>query len=321
MLYLHIGTGKAGSTSIQKFLELQKYALPYKQIEAFGSGYRAKIANAWKIAAAANTERSRRYWVQHRKLITESDHQELVDNFWDEVKKEVGGSGAQTFIASSEYIYGQYGNEKDRIEELRVKLLSIFSDVKIIVYFRDQVSFVKSAYAQRVKGPTRSADSYASFIKNITSLNVPIDYAEKVKLWGSIFGYNRIQPVVFDRKNFLGGSLIADFLNRIDLDDFKVEIGQSKVTENRSPTFFQLNLLRLGNLLNIQNRQTRDFMVSRITGQFPPKTFPSKYDNRILQMVSDGNKWLNERFFFDQNAKLPYLEFKHSTDSIGTSCF
>ena len=52
MLTLHIGTGKAGSTTIQDWLQENRDAIPCAQLPSLGS------ATAWKAAIARDSDHS-----------------------------------------------------------------------------------------------------------------------------------------------------------------------------------------------------------------------------------------------------------------------
>lgn len=110
LLYLHIGTLKAGSTSIRNFLRDCSDDLPYAQLDRFGT------PNSWRIAASTGTERSRRHWVTTRKLLQADEYQELKDGFWTEVKNEKAKIACSDFVASSEYIYVQVADDAEAMK-------------------------------------------------------------------------------------------------------------------------------------------------------------------------------------------------------------
>lgn len=135
MIYLHVGTGKAGSTTIQHFLKTSSSKLPYGQLQAFGLG------NAWKIAASLDTVRSRQYWVEQANLFDEIGYEEFCSRFWGDVQTEVANSGHSNFIASSEYIYGQAMGDKRAIARLSELLYEIFGTVKNYILFSQSDRF------------------------------------------------------------------------------------------------------------------------------------------------------------------------------------
>lgn len=308
MLYLHIGTGKAGSTTIQDFLGNEvELGFDYKQIAAFG------LKNAWKLAAASGTARARHYWVAHRRILSEAEFKKLREQVLGDARKEVEAACCDAFVASSEYIHDQYGRDKEAIGWLRENLEDIFGEVRIILYVREQVSFLKSFYAQRVKGPTRTTESFERFISNLEDHQNFWDYASAIRLWCDAFGEDRVKVVVFDKRNFKEGSLIKDFLYRIDVENVHVNFGAASNTSNKSPTYRQLKYLRLCNMIptsrlyRLPYKALRRIAFSKLM-QLNDTGFPTKYDNLIIDTVSDGNRWVNETVLTDIPLKLPINE-------------
>jgi hypothetical protein len=307
LLYLHIGTGKAGSTTIQTFLKSCGAELPYSQLESFGLG------NSWKIAASTGTERSRWYWVEHIKRLDADEYQRLCSRFWTEVKSEVASLENSDFVASSEFIYGQVACDQEAMARLQLQLTEIFGEVKLLVYFRNQIDFVKSFYAQTVKGPTREILSYDVYIKNLKKIQVPIHYAERLKLWGEVFGWENVEAVVFDRKNFPNGNLIEDFCSRTGIEYDNERFAIHRQESNISPSYNHLVAFRYLNRLTLRKhkglavRAITSLARRAITSTLPDKEFPKEYDDLLLSKVSEGNKWLNKVFFSDLAVKLPEI--------------
>ena len=298
MLYLHVGTGKAGSTTIQRFLANQRAALPYRQLDAFS------IGNAWKIAAAMSDEGNRAYWVERKQVLTAAEHKELRSVFWTNVRREVAGLEASDFVASSEHLYGQLGCDRDAVARLREHLVENFEKVKVLIYFRNQIDFVKSKYAQSVKGFKRSTMSFPKYIENLESLEVPIHYAGRLQVWVDVFGAENVEAVVFDKGNFPNGSLIEDFCMRMGIEYDKDRFSVHEKRENTSPSFSQLNVLRFLNYLPIARTDSRR-LLQFLQPILPSRGFPETYDDLILAMVSEENKWLNRTYFSDMAVKLP----------------
>lgn len=299
MLYLHIGTGKAGSTTIQKFLKENRANLPYRQLETF------EIGNSWKIAASARTA-SRNYWVGVLKKLSEQEYQDLSLCFWKDVQQEVSSYEPSDFVASSEFIYTGLGANREEISLLKQQLSSIFGRVKIIAYFRSQTDFVKSLYSQHVKGPVKETRSFQKFIENLDGVKASIFYAERITLWGEIFGWENIDAAVFDKRNFVNNNLIEDFCVRIDIEYDEQWAASHKQPMNVSPKYNEIIALRCFNLVGLRKGRGR---VARVMRSIPAlKEFPSRYDNLVLSKVSEGNKWLNKNVFSNQPVKLPEVE-------------
>lgn len=316
VLYLHIGTKKTGSTTIQSFLGPERKVLAnLYQIEAFG------LSHAKELAMASGTEVGKQYWVENpnkRKRMSASEFENFHKVFWQRVEREAdkhnGFRGDDVkFVASSEFLFVDYGSQIEALSRLKFHLDHIFGDYKFILYLREQVSFAKSLYAQRVKDHFRIALSFEDFVK--TTSNNPrhlayyIDYADHLKRWVSIFGKDRFIVRTFDRGNFYHGNLIQDFLNTLECD-LPADAIDREATKNVSPTFGQINLLRRLNAISKlpftdrRQKRLRRLITSPIAASITQKKFPTDFDEAIVDFVSSGNSFINENFL-DNQVKLP----------------
>jgi hypothetical protein len=298
MLVLHIGTGKAGSTTIQSFLHHRSSNFSFSRLDAFGA------ANAWKIAATSGTARSKWYWVDHIAQLNRDEFAALQNGFWKEVEAEYLACGG-TVVASSEFIYGQFEDDREAIERLHSHLLRIFGGVKLIVYLREQVSFVKSLYAQRVKGPTRETMPFEQYVNRLEELKIPIDYAARIKLWGQVFGWDNLSACMFDKRNFHNSSLIDDFLFRAGFDGENSGNNSFDASRNVSPSPKELEAMRLMNRIGIKNHRVRRVGVGAMKVLYPDIDFSNAWDSEIVEKVSAGNEWLNENLLAHNSIKLP----------------
>lgn len=306
MLYLHIGTGKAGSTSIQRFLIENRQYLHHHQLRTFG------IGNAWKLAAATGTEKAKQYFVAKAKMLSEGEFSNLNSVFWREAAAEIQASGAANFVASSEFIY-QFVWEQDEILMLCQRLKQLFGEVKILINFRNQIDYLKSIYAQRVKGLTADVQSFESFMRNQSIIDNEVHYADQAKLWINALEKESIDAAVFDRRNFLNQNLIDDFCLRIgQVKKHSSSLRPQKIV-NVSPGYSQLQAYRYLNRLGLNRPQHRVWgklrsashrLINRIV---PTDEFPSDFDDQVLSTISEGNLWLNQQFFQNQRIKLPVL--------------
>lgn len=299
MLYLHIGTGKAGSTTIQRFLTEFRGQLPYGQIDAFG------IGNAWKLAAASSSDTFHEYWAEEARRIGGDDIDTLRSTIWScayDQKMEMNNS---VFVASSEYLYHHLHSNIGSIKKLKDNLESIFDNVHIVIYLRDQRDFVKSYYAQMIKGPRKETVSFEIFVKNIEKFAFSINYADTLQEWIDVFGPKNISPVVFNKKNFPNDSLINDFFQRIDRNFNEKDYGYIAKDANISPSFSKLDMLRHLNALPQPIKHYRWQILKFISMFIKERDYPQNFDRLILDRVSDGNRSLNDLFFQNSVVKLP----------------
>ncbi|SFM82739.1 hypothetical protein [Marinobacter pelagius] len=312
MLYLHIGVGKAGSTTIQNFLYFNfSSLLPYvEQLESFG------IGDAWRIAAASQTELSYNYWVKKSKKFTPEEYEKFANEFWDSVAAEVRQSDSNHFIASSEHIFSQYGFDADKIMLLREHLLSIFGEVRIIFYCRPQISWAKSFYSQIIKGPTSGIITYDQFVDEFSVHSYHWNYYKGLSLWADAFGDENIVARVFHQDNFMNGNLIHDFLSALELDGlvlgFEMPLADSNISPKpkRLELVRKINKFRLSPLLGQASRIAKRVILSDLMKWIDnwSGSFSKHRDADILKHIDAGNRAFNDRFLSGSEMKLPVIK-------------
>ncbi|ABG53420.1 hypothetical protein Tery_4433 [Trichodesmium erythraeum IMS101] len=226
ILYIHIGTGKTGTSSIQNFLsENQKNGRLSKH---FNTRYcfsgRPNIHN---ILLCKNYQRGN------------EKTQELIDAKIRELRKEIYQSSEQLFIISSEYFPG---NTQDEIHEL-VNTVSDICQVKIIVYLRRQDDFLWSWYTQLVKTTNIFLDIYKLKDKLYKGPQQVFNYETSLRKWENIVGKENILVNIYDRNNFKENSIYFDFIHNLNIDlDLKKMIVPEEV--NLSLQCEQICLIR-----------------------------------------------------------------------------
>ena len=100
----------------------------------------------------------------------------------------------------------------DEIETLKTFLSAWFEDIRIIVYIRDPRSYMSSAFQQSAK-TTAVLFGLEPFVP---------EYHRRIGDWIKVFGREKIDAVLYDRKTFDQGSIIHDFARRIGADVARV---------------------------------------------------------------------------------------------------
>lgn len=305
MLYLHIGMSKTGSTTIQHFLTttpLSEFGL--HAITSLGKG------NSWKLSAASGTSTAQRYWVNNRGFLTEAEFDNLKTEVWDHLRQELADhTETSDFIISSEYIYRQYFGQYKALIKLRKNLLKHFDDLRIILYLRDQRSYMRSLYAQQVVGPTKSAKSFADFFDHYKTAENGWNYQRGVRLWSKVFGKERLHLVPFDHRNFHQGDLIRNFLGHMSSE--AAARFSTSASKNISPGYRLIQAHRMANRMPKLTRRPASYLLTGMShyetlgGLIGPKDFPSDFDDELLDLVSEGNDWINTNFLQEYAVKLP----------------
>lgn len=288
-LTLHIGTGKAGSSSIQdNLMSLRESSGGVLPVQAFG------LPSAKFLAMSCRSKRAHAYFVTGRKIISEDDFQENATSVWQNARHEIESSGAHSFVSSCEFVRGMVRG--DDIKVLKQALDQLFDQTDIVVYLRDQRSFLHSLWAQSVKGPSKSSKSFPEFLSHIENRRYSWDYSNFLKDWLNVFGADSLKVSMLDPQSLHGGDVVSDFYHKAGIDEAVIRPEERK---NVSPGWRRLEKFRVKNWA----RQNPDAVKNQ------PADWQGidqeQYEAFVLEKVSEGNHWVNETFFKNQTVKLP----------------
>ncbi|MFT5709802.1 MAG: hypothetical protein ACI8QT_000489 [Halioglobus sp.] len=187
-IILHIGRHKSGTSSLQKFLCDNEEFLTAKGFY-YPKALRRQIAHH-PLAQYYDKNQS--------KHLTKEDLLE-IEEFWAEIKQH------KNIIISSEAF--------QNINPKKMKVDFKDFNIKVVVYVRDQVSYLLSSYAQAVKARkvTLTLERYeATQFKNM-------NYLKFIKRWEKAFSSVELIIGSFSKQHLLGGDIRKDFLIRSDI--------------------------------------------------------------------------------------------------------
>lgn len=201
-LFLHIGSHKTGTTSIQKACRLY--------LANSGS------PELWYInirPAGTRVVRSNGRLEQFRAEII----QENADQVF---RPEVDGrtpSGPIRFIASDEEFF--WISEPETVQRLAKMLKDRFSSISIVCYLRRQDLLAVSHRKQVLGGRMPASRFYgvdtSPLPKYRDHLHRYFDYAEKLSsIWAAAFGQKNIQVIPYERDMLIDGDVVKDFAQR-----------------------------------------------------------------------------------------------------------
>ncbi len=191
-VFLHIGMGKAGSTTIQTFLLDNRDILAER---GFFLPATPGLPHHFRIAAYA-TVGGNGYRLLHRvEVFNETQADEFGDKFFRDFNKEIANTALPNVILSSEFCFSLQKNEIQKIASL---LEPFAGNVKIIVYVRRQDDWWVSRYCQMIKmGKTTKRYEPPNAKDAMRVLN----YYQIISRWKDVFGANNIIVRPFKRNN------------------------------------------------------------------------------------------------------------------------
>lgn len=286
-LFIHIGIPKTGTTTIQNFLASNRISLGL-----FGVLYPGNDQNHYPITQELR-ENEKPY------LNTES----YIFSIFSEIFHGIGKY--QTIIISSE----GFCESDDILLPRLIDCLSFFKiniPIKIIIYYRNQISWLESAYQQIVKETkARYELSFENFIENNDQFQV-CDYYLRLHQWSNYFGKENILILSFESKQSTN-KLFIDLFNAIGLKNFNSFNNQFFNKQNKGLSNYTIDFLRYLNLFKINNL---DF--EKIISVF--KADPDLQSTDYMFLTPELENKIVE-YFYESNQKFA-VEFLNSKDGL-----
>lgn len=181
-LYIHIGTHKAGSTTIQETLEKESSRLAKEGIYYFGRFF--------------GLSRIMREMMEY--------DVELVNNFKTEVERELKESQSiapHTYVISNEKFSGHklfaYKNAPVIAKTLHEVFEPYNFDIKIVVYIRRQDKYLESMYVQKIK--SLASYTFDEFLNTIEDIHA-YHWDTFLDVFSNVFGKENVIVRGFDKK-------------------------------------------------------------------------------------------------------------------------
>ncbi|PWE21731.1 hypothetical protein DF188_05825 [Aliarcobacter skirrowii] len=281
-IYLHIGIGKTGTSSIQDML-VRNYDLFLKQdVLVPKSGIKYGMAHHG-LANLAEEDFS---------LETKENYEDLI--------KEIDESNAKTVIISSElfsYVKPRY------IEQIHQYLNKY--DVKIVFYVREQVKLFESTYLQWLKVGNKNLKDPISFFHGHKQA---WDFNQVIKAWEDIFNVTNIQARLFD-KNINNGDICKDFLKFLHLDRIYVDYPKEYANESIIPDFTEF-IIEL-DTLKATDFQRKEIMneILLLSNKFKSVSSSKSINNsefysNLREYYKDSNSIFASKYLSDIEKKL-----------------
>jgi hypothetical protein len=210
-IILHIGTQKAGTSSLQQYFD------DYKELlNDNGVAYPFSDKELDEILPGLALNQGFRYTIRKYDLKAVSAFEKYpIQKFVDRLESE----NAARVILSNEDLYYQ----KD------LSFLEFLKDynIRVVIYLRPRMELLDSIYRQDVE-QHGEVSNFPVYLKEFgywcSSRNTKewladeMDYGEILQRWSKAVGKENIIVRSYDRKLFRNGDVVADFLGLVNLD-------------------------------------------------------------------------------------------------------
>lgn len=288
--WLHIGTEKTGSTSIQTFLASNRKALLARGwLYPVTAG---ALAHHNLLAYSLDDRRddsARRIAGVGKRVSLDAFRRRVIQSF----EYEIAGSGATTLLLSNECLATRL-RLPEGIARLKALCDRFARETKVIVYLRNQADFFASRHTNVIwEGGTQDFDFPGP---------LPIaDYALLLDRWSDVFGKKNIIVRRFEAADFPAGDLIADFAEATGLDTRGLPIPPrvNPSLDAESLAFLRGMNRRLprnpqGRVQLLRNRIVRVLQRRRGGTRF---TIPPRLATRIEDVYRDSNERVSTDYF------------------------
>lgn len=236
-IYVHIGTPKTGTTTIQEYLAVNYDLLLTKGCLVPVSSRRHKSNHTLLANYCINKKTITAISIRNG-IYDEKSLAKFRRDFQKSIRKEIRMFSGSHIVLSNEQCYGRLTTTKE-IRKLRNLFKGLGARVRIIVYLREQSDMLCSYYSSKMKnGMTYMMESMDDF-----SRDGMFDYNGRLEMWEQVFGIENMIVRIYDRDRLHDNDIISDFMETIGLE----KAGQVPEQLNRKLSASQCEFLRLIN--------------------------------------------------------------------------
>lgn len=330
--WLHIGTEKTGSTSIQKYLLENRVALAragflYPESAGILSNFKliafAKLDDGEAVLPVMNrrhgSESERASWEQAFRR----DHRQELEKFAATDETESGGGSVdpgtcrKVVMYSSEHFHSRV-RKYSEIEKTVGFLREFHEEVRVICYLRRQDKLAVSAYSTML----RAGHDAAFSVRASEGRSRYFDYLDLLEQWDRAVGRKNLYVRHFARDSLTGGDVVEDFCSLVGID-FNNPGYARPVNQNESLSRTASHLLRVFNRTlkarGFPERQKRSLRrrfvdsLENLTDDFPQE-IPDRdwaqtfYGNYRADNENVSEHWMNGKPFSEDFSEYSTLK-------------
>jgi hypothetical protein len=310
--YLHIGTEKTGTSTLQAFLDQNREGL---RKSGFAFTQSAGRRNNMNLLVAA-------YKLERRDDLTSTAGVQSNEELLDFQEKTIAGLRAElaemacdNMIFSSEHIQSRL-TEIAEIHRLKDILLALgATDIRVVVYLRNPAEIANSLYSTLIKSGSTVKQPCApqnSYFHNVCN------HRGTLQRYASVFGQEALMPRLFHPDELLNGSIVDDFTNAIGLPLAADYLMPERLNESLSATGIQI-LRRVNEIIPIgvgdQINPARIGIVRHFEEHFGGEKYsmPNRLYKKYVAAFRESNEWVRRNWFPAREILFPETEYPAET--------
>lgn len=304
---VHIGTEATGTTLLQDWLYKNQKALSKSGV--FLSNILG-ITNNRRIVSYFQNEIDD--WCNVNLITSQAEKHAHFKDFETTFAHEICEADKKhhTIIITSEHFHSRLV-EATSIEKLRDFLLTFFSRVKIVCYFREQSDMSRSSYSTALKSDC--CETLQQFRSRISEETYYYNLYEIAKNWADVFGRDNCYFRIYDSDFLQNRDLRRDFLSALFRPVSVDKLSFDELVSNKSLSRLEARLFKMINeelpFFNYDNDDNRGLNQFNIalkrtimeTKDVKIERLDRKYDHEIAHIFMESNEKLSEEFFDGQS--------------------
>ncbi len=297
---MHIGTGRAGSTSIQFFLRDNRERLNELGILYPRSPGQARHTQLGLFAKPKAELEAAPEWSRQRR----DDPARFRKAFKRRLLSEIEDSGLSRMLLSDEILFGSSEQALRRLSRFTER---ISESLRLVAYLRRQDDHMVSRYQQGVKiGWVARLRDWAQ--EDMSSL---YDYRARIAMHQRLLAPADFVIRPFERERFVNGSLFEDFLDAAQIDA-RIEDLAEVPNLNESLDAESVEFLRLLNIHRVEHDGATEGLIDnrelakRLTGasEGPILTLPAAVLDPFMDQWAETNRAVAREFLGDETGRL-----------------
>jgi hypothetical protein len=203
-IFLHIGTQKTGTTTLQALGTRNRAALAAQGVlYPVAPGRQNHVG----LTFYAQNGMGNRDLSRAEGINTQEDMQAYLDGLPAALHDEIAASGCHTVWLSNEHLSSRV-RQPAQIARVAALLKPLAEQIRLVVYLRHQPEYYLSTYAMEVK-----AGGHKDIQPPVNGRDYYYNYERMLDGWARTFGDAAIMVRVFERAALKNGDVVADFFD------------------------------------------------------------------------------------------------------------
>ncbi len=297
-LLLHIGTEKTGTSSIQKFLRINKSQLEKNGffVPSFMS-YKDNENHIYLPLLAYEKSRKDDLIISQG-ILDENKRDLFLKGKLQELQEQFSRNKDKVWLMSSEHCQSRLKTDQE-LTKLANILLTFFDEITILIYLRRPIDIAISHWTNSARG----FDVCESLPKpDDPRIEAICNHKKTLKNWIRCFG-KEIIPRIYSKENLIGGSVVLDYCKLIGIKDS--ETLEVPARTNTAVSFEAIKVLTALNKrinpiengsVNQKHFELSNIVEKRFTQNKPYLPSKEEVDN-FNSYYENSNNWVLKKFF------------------------